>query len=118
MAKRAALLLVPALLLPSTLRLVLGGWAVVTLDHLPEYFVAGQPTTLSFMVRQHGVTPLDGVHPTVEGRFGNRILEGKVTPGTQKGQYVTTFTIPEPGDWKLTIFSGWGVSKRTLLPIK
>ncbi len=119
MGKRAAaLLLAPALLLPPALRLVLGGWAVVTLDQLPEYLVAKQPNTLSFMVRQHGVTPMNEVHPTLEGRSGGRTIQGNVVRGTRDGQYVASFTLPETGDWTLTINSGWGVSKLTLQPIR
>src|SRR4029079_9866801 len=33
-----------------------GGWAVITVDSLPEFAVAGSPTTLTFAVRQHGST--------------------------------------------------------------
>ncbi len=32
----------------------MGGWAVVTVKDLPEYFVAGQQYTIEFQVRQHG----------------------------------------------------------------
>lgn len=31
-----------------------GGWAVVTVDHLPQYLHVGEVTTLGFTVRQHG----------------------------------------------------------------
>ena len=42
-----------------------GGWAAVTVDDVPEYLVAGKPVTLSFVVRQHGHTPLGDLSPTV-----------------------------------------------------
>jgi mono/diheme cytochrome c family protein len=118
MAKRPFFLVVPVLLLLPALRTVVGGWATVTLDQLPDYLVAAKPSSLSFMVRQHGVTPLKGVQPTLEARAGSRAARGNVVPGSKDGQYVATFTLPAPGDWTLTIHSGWGNSKLTLLPIK
>ena len=45
-----------AMVLAVTLRLGAGGWAVVTLDTLPESAVASTPLRLSFTVRQHGQT--------------------------------------------------------------
>jgi mono/diheme cytochrome c family protein len=107
---------VPALLLLPALGAVVGGWAVVTVEDLPDYFVASRPVSLPFMVRQHGVTPLKGVHPTLEARTGLRTVQAKVEPGKEHGEYVATFTLPEPGDWTISIYSGWGNSRLTLLP--
>src|SRR3954469_583300 len=45
--------LAPALIAGLT---TMGGWAVVTVKEVPEYFVAGQSYTLEFQVRQHGRT--------------------------------------------------------------
>lgn len=36
-----------------------GGWAVVTVEDIPEYAVAGRPFDLTFTVRQHGMGLLD-----------------------------------------------------------
>src|SRR6267378_7542761 len=41
----------------------MGGWAVVTVKDVPEYFVAGQQYTIEFQVRQHGRTLLNGLRP-------------------------------------------------------
>ena len=117
MGKRPYFLIFPALLLPA-LPALLGGWAVVSVDQLPEYLVARQATALTFMVRQHGITPLKGVHPVLVARAGSKSVQGTVAPGRADGQYVASFSVPEPGDWTLTIESGWGNSKLTLLPIK
>ena len=63
MLRRPIALLLPALLLiPGAASR--GGWATVTLDDLPDRIVVGQPLTLSFMVRQHGVTPMKGTRPS------------------------------------------------------
>ena len=110
-------LVVPALLLLPALHSLVGGWATVTLEQLPEYLVATRTVTLSFMVRQHGVTPLKGVQPTLEARTGGRSAQGTVTPGARDGQYLASFSLPTPGNWTITIHSGWGSSKLTLLPI-
>ena len=42
-----------------------GGWAIVTLRDLPQYAIAGTPLQLTFMVRQHGVSPMGGLAPEV-----------------------------------------------------
>ena len=34
-----------------------GGWATVTVKHIPEYLVVGKPAELRLLVRQHGVSP-------------------------------------------------------------
>ena len=108
----------PALLLLPVLRTSVGGWAVVTVDQLPDHLVARQPASLTFMVRQHGVTPLKGVHPTLEARAGGKFVEATVTPGKADGEYVARYTLPAAGDWTVTVYSGWGNSKLTLLPIR
>ena len=64
-------------LLPAVLVLALvatafaGGWSVITVKNLPEYLVAGKPTTLTFLVRQHGVTLSDGTTTVVSASDGS-----------------------------------------------
>jgi hypothetical protein len=38
-----------------------GGWATVTVKDMPEYLVAGKPAEIRLLVRQHGVSPIDGL---------------------------------------------------------
>ena len=45
-----------------------GGWAVVTVDDLPDSIVAGKPVSLSFAVRQHGRTLLPNLSPQVTAK--------------------------------------------------
>src|SRR5260370_1060021 len=59
-----------ALVLLAAIAALFGGWAVITVEDLPDYLVAGQPVSLTFTVRQHGVRPLEAVAPTVEARSG------------------------------------------------
>lgn len=117
MPRRADALLLPALLLVPLLSAHPGGWATITVDHLPDFVVAGKPLPLNFMVRQHGVTPLKGIHPTIEARSGNNSAQAAAAPGKEAGRYEAQISLREPGDWTITINSGFGSSKLTLLPI-
>ncbi|MCQ3938306.1 MAG: hypothetical protein DPW18_14840 [Chloroflexi bacterium] len=77
-----------------------GGWAVVTLDGLPVRVVAGEPLTIGFMVRQHGISPAPGLSPTItftlpkEEQFTVTAKEDDIT-----GHYSATVTLPKEGDW-------------------
>ena len=79
---RKSMLLLPLIGLAGAARTshYLGGWAVVTVDDLPDYVVAGQPVRLSFVVRQHGMTPLDGLRPSVEARSGRASICDGTSP--------------------------------------
>jgi len=59
------------LFLASLIAAAIGGWAVITVEQLPDYVTAGQPVTLTFTVRQHGVTRLSGLKPSIEARSGD-----------------------------------------------
>ena len=52
-----------------------GGWMIMTLRDLPEYAVAGKPIQLTFMVREHGVSPLDGLTPKIAAKSGTKLVE-------------------------------------------
>lgn len=81
-----------------------GGWAVVTVDELPVSAVAGEPLTIGFMVRQHGISPTSGLSPTItftlpkEEQFTVTAKEDEVT-----GHYSATVTLPKEGDWYWTV---------------
>lgn len=94
-----------------------GGWASVTLDDVPDYFVAGQPVTINYMVRQHGVEPLSGLNASIEARSGDKTMTIPVTAGSKAGRYTATFTVPGTGDWTLAINTGFWPKRVTLLPI-
>jgi hypothetical protein len=94
-----------------------GGWAVVTVEDLPEHFLAGKATTLTFSVRQHGNRLLGGLTAGVAARSGSRIVEAPATP-KETGYYAATLTVPEPGDWTISVYSGFGPGAVTLLPVK
>ncbi len=105
------------LLLPLTAAFV-GGWAVITVEDPPEYAVAGRPVSLSYTVRQHGVTKLSGLRGRVAARSGDVATEAVATAGPGAGQYVATLTLPRAGDWTITIHSGFMKSQVTLVPLR
>jgi mono/diheme cytochrome c family protein len=114
--KKLAFGAVGALLLVSSIAAVrMGGWAVVTVKDAPDYFVVDKPASFEFVVRQHGVTPLDGLEPSITARKGVRWATGQVVPTPVGGTYRATLTIPSAGDWTVTIESGFGPSKGRLL---
>lgn len=93
-----------------------GGWAVITLEDLPNEIVVGHPVTLTYAVRQHGRTLLSGLRGSVLAQAGQSIQEAAV-PGDNAGRYAVTFTLPRPGTWTITIHSGFGNNALTLLPL-
>ncbi|PYO73778.1 MAG: hypothetical protein DMD64_06045 [Gemmatimonadetes bacterium] len=106
--------LAPALL---TGFVAMGGWAVVTVKDLPEYFVAGQQYTIEFQVRQHGRTLLSGLRPqlVIESAATRDVVIPAVARSAA-GTYAVTFTAPTAGQVQFTIRSGFGNSELRLYP--
>jgi hypothetical protein len=81
-----------------------GGWSVTTLRDLPEYAVAGKPLRLTFVVRGHGMTPLDGLLPPVEATSGPDTVTLLASPTKEKpGEYRAPLVLPRPGTWLVEI---------------
>ncbi len=99
----------------------MGGWAVITVDQLPAALEAGGTTRVEFTLRQHGVTPLDDLAPTVEIRgAGGKRVEVPATPSGRPGSYAAQVPVPAAGPATIRIESGWGrgrLSQLTLLPL-
>jgi cytochrome c553 len=92
-----------------------GGWATITLAEFPDYAVAGKALNLNFTVRQHGQTPLAGLQPSVRARTADGLAAtAAVKSGPIRGEYSASLTLPEPGDWTITIASGFNNSTTTL----
>lgn len=103
----------------------MGGWAVVSVKDLPEYFVAGQEYTIEFQVRQHGRNLLSQLEPRLLVSSSDRRLGGLVGGKDQtsipavaraEGTYAATFTAPAVEQVFLTIKSGFGPSSLRLYP--
>jgi mono/diheme cytochrome c family protein len=95
-----------------------GGWAVVSVQDVPDYAVAGEPLTLTYSVRQHGEQLLSGLRGSLSARSASANVVAAAQPKSQLGYYSATVTLPNAGDWTLTIESGFGKSRGKLLPIR
>jgi len=99
--------------------IAMGGWAVVTVKDLPEYFVAGQRYTIEFQVRQHGRHLLSGLEPRLFVSTSDPKLDEIDVPAralAAEGSYSATFTAPAAAQVVLTIKSGFGNSDLRLYP--
>jgi cytochrome c553 len=96
-----------------------GGWAIVTVDELPDYAVAGKPFAVTFTVRQHGVNLLDGLKPTVRAATASSLQTTvSATPTGSAGQYVAILKVPQSGDWKILVDTDFpGVSTRAVASV-
>jgi cytochrome c2 len=95
----------------------MGGWAVISVQDLPDFAMPGRSFELVFTVNQHGVEPLGGLSPTVEFTSGDDRRSVAAAATGEKGMYRATIEFPRPGDWTVTINSGFGPSRVTLVPI-
>ncbi|HEY0304334.1 MAG TPA: cytochrome c [Longimicrobiales bacterium] len=94
-----------------------GGWAVTTVENLPDQLVAGTPYNLTFSVKQHGVEPLDDLSPYVELKSGRNETVARAVRTNKSGFYTATLNVPTAGDWSATIQTSFGKSHIKLLPI-
>jgi mono/diheme cytochrome c family protein len=108
-----------AALLAASGTISAGGWAVITTDSLPERILAGEKFTFGYTVRQHGARLVDGLNGTIEASAGSRRVSATARSDGRPGHYVATLALPEPGDWALTIQSGFGgQGTLSLLPLE
>ncbi|HET9387952.1 MAG TPA: cytochrome c [Gemmatimonadales bacterium] len=103
----------------------MGGWAVVTVQDLPAYFVAGRPYTIEFKIRQHGRNLLNDLKPELIVSTSGPRLGGMLGGANEQripaqprsaGTYAVTFTAPATGPLYLTIKSSFGASNLRLYP--
>ena len=99
-------------------RLDAGGWAVVTLKDVPESVVAGKPVSLIYAVRQHGTHLTPGLQGWIEARDARGgMVKALATPASDTGYYLAKLTLPEAGDWTLTVHSGFMGSRSGPVPM-
>ena len=94
-----------------------GGWAIVTVENLPDQLVAGQPYNMTFSIRQHGEELLTDLSPYVELRSGKSEMVARAVATNRAGYYTATLNVPKAGEWNATIETSFGKSKLKLLPI-
>jgi hypothetical protein len=93
------------LALTFTLPALAGGWAIITLDELPGKAEASQPFEIGFMIRQHGVTPMEGLSPIITARLADSkdSVEFFAREEGEAGHYVAEITLPQAGEWEWSI---------------
>ena len=85
-----------------------GGWATVELGEMPSGLVAGEPWRVELIVRQHGLTPMSDVTPSVEISSGAGVVRTfAARPTRQVGHYVAEVTFPSAGEWKTRLYDGF-----------
>lgn len=109
--------MLPVVALLGTLTTNAGGWAVITVEELPNEITVGRPVTLTYSVRQHGRTLLSGLNGSLEAVSAGQTIRETASAGIDVGQYNVTFTPTHPGTWTLTLRSGFGKNAITLMPI-
>jgi hypothetical protein len=103
--------LIPLLLVAVAVRAApafAGGWATVELGAAPGGLSTDEPWRAELIVKQHGITPLDGLTPRI--RISND--EGVVRtfpakPAGELGTYVAVVRFPSAGEWRARIFDGF-----------
>ena len=85
-----------------------GGWAVTTLDSVPDGFEAGQTYAIGYTIRQHGVTPVsvDRTEIRVTHSESGKRLSYRGVPEGPVGHYVAKVTIPAAGTWTWDVTQG------------
>jgi mono/diheme cytochrome c family protein len=119
MTKQRWIWAVPGLLvLAAFTHTAVGGWAVVSVQDLPDYAVAGEALTLTYYVRQHGEELMPNLKGSVTAVSRGRSVEVAARAASQRGYYTASLTLPNEGDWSITINSGFGRSTAKLIPLR
>jgi hypothetical protein len=85
-----------------------GGWATVELGEMPSGLVADEPWRVELIVKQHGVTPMADVKPSVRIEDGaGTVRTFHARPTGKVGTYVAEVTFPSGGRWNTRIFDGF-----------
>jgi hypothetical protein len=107
--------LVAALVVPATAGA--GGWATIGFAPLPDDVEPGQTWTPELTILQHGVTPLDGLSPTITITGAEAAEVFTATPTGEPGKYVANVVFPSAGSWGINIDSSFGESRLTYGPV-
>jgi hypothetical protein len=118
MTRRAWTTMAVAAAAIPVLAFTFGGWAVVTVDDLPEYAMTGQPVNLSYTVRQHGMSMMSGLSGSVMASSEGSRDTVRVLSRAFGSTYRASVILPHGGEWTFRISTGFGTNSSTLLPIR
>ena len=98
--------LILALVVPGAAQA--GGWATTGVDALPASPGAGDVWRPTITVKQHGVSPMDGLQPSVKITSDTgTVREFPARPAGGAGEYVAAVRFPEAGRWSIRILDGF-----------
>jgi hypothetical protein len=70
--------------------------------------VAGEPWRVELIVKQHGITPMADVTPSVEiTDEAGAVHTFAARPTKEIGHYVAEVTFPAAGEWKTRLYDGF-----------
>ena len=85
-----------------------GGWATVELGAMPSSLVADEPWRVELIVKQHGITPMADVTPSVEiTDEAGAVHTFPARPTKKVGHYVAEVIFPAAGEWKTRLYDGF-----------
>ena len=94
-----------------------GGFATVGFEPLPDGTSAGGTWSPTIFVKQHGITPLGGLQPTVEISDDSGASKTFIAAETSEvGVYTADVVFPTEGNWNVRIDSGFLDSHATYGP--
>lgn len=121
MRRRVIALSVGALLVLAMVAPTLaGGWAVTSVESVPDDIVAGETYDITYTVLQHGDKPVDMADTgiVVYPPDGGAPLTFSGTPTDTPGQYVAQVTFPTAGAWTWEANQGmFGAFELGALPV-
>jgi hypothetical protein len=119
MALRLAVLAAIAAALAVPTAAAAGGWATVGFDPPPSDLGAGEPWHVEMTVLQHGVTPLDGVHPRVivSPAEGGEQTSFPARATGKPGVYRATVVFGSTGTWRYVVDDGFA-AKHDFPPVE
>ena len=81
-----------------------GGWATVGLEPMPDRVRSGEPWVVDLTVLQHGVTPLEGVRPSLTIQSpGGEAKSFRAAATAKPGVYRARVVFPSAGSWRYTV---------------
>ena len=86
-----------------------GGWATVELGEAPSGLVAGKPWRVELIVKQHGITPMADVKPsiTIVNDAGVVAHVPRAPDRPASATTSPTCTFPSAGTWRARISDGF-----------
>ncbi len=105
--KRTAIVLAILLLGAPPVPVEAGGWVSVSLDAFPEGVVKGAEQEVSFVLRQHGVHPVNGSRAELQFTHEEtgEYLTVEATDTGRDGRYIARFSLPKADLWDWNVWT-------------